>query len=59
MNRLVSAATIKTEVPSEPRHMPLAARAAMQHDGRVPSAVRRVTEDHAAVPSASAFQSAL
>lgn len=59
MSRLVSAATVETGLPSGTRRVPLAARAAKQHDGHVPPVVLRVTEEHDEVPSASAFQSAL
>ncbi|CAM5603642.1 hypothetical protein SXANM310S_01766 [Streptomyces xanthochromogenes] len=41
------------------RRRGLAARAAAQHAGRTPDALRRVTLTLDTVPSASAFQSAL
>ncbi len=59
MNTLISAAARSTATPGATRHVPLAARAAAQHAGRVPATLDRVTAAAANVPSASAFQSAL
>ncbi|WP_167153432.1 MULTISPECIES: hypothetical protein [Streptomyces] len=59
MNTLISAAARSTATPTSTRRVPLAARAAAQHAGRVPTALDRVTTAAANVPSASAFQSAL
>ncbi|MFF3981758.1 hypothetical protein ACWGNF_34410 [Streptomyces sp. NPDC055808] len=64
--KLVSAAALPA-VETQPvlaavpagRRRGLAARAAAQHAGRAPAALRRVTLTVDTVPSASAFQSAL
>jgi hypothetical protein len=56
---LVSAAARRTTAPHATRRIPLAARAAAQHAGRIPATLDRVTTAAATVPSASAFQSAL
>ncbi|MEU6048929.1 hypothetical protein ABZ829_00640 [Streptomyces xanthochromogenes] len=56
---LVSAAACSTAVPQTARRIPLAARAAAQHAGRIPTALDRVTAAADTVPSASAFQSSL
>ncbi|MCT9092818.1 hypothetical protein N4G70_28690 [Streptomyces sp. ASQP_92] len=55
---LVSAAARSAAAPQS-RRIPLAARAAAQHAGRIPAALDRVTTAAENVPSASAFQSAL
>ncbi|GAA4109656.1 MULTISPECIES: hypothetical protein [Streptomyces] len=59
MNTLISAAARSTATSGTARRVPLVARAAAQHAGRVPAALDRVTAAAANVPSASAFQSAL
>ncbi|MFG3285181.1 hypothetical protein [Streptomyces sp. NPDC048111] len=60
MNTLISAATRDAAAtPRTARRVPLAARAAAQHAGRIPATLDRVTTAAANVPSASAFQSAL
>ncbi|MFE9534048.1 hypothetical protein [Streptomyces sp. NPDC006691] len=59
MNTLISAAARSTATPGPARRVPLVARAAAQHAGRVPAALDRVTAAATNVPSASAFQSAL
>ncbi|MFJ2399876.1 hypothetical protein ACIOUE_01130 [Streptomyces xanthochromogenes] len=56
---LVSAAARSTAAPKTTRRIPLAARAAAQHAGRIPAALDRVTTAADNVPSASAFQSSL
>lgn len=57
---LVSAAARATAiVPAETTRRPLTARAAAQHNGHGPTVLDRVTAASDAVPSASAFQSAL
>ncbi|MFF3158490.1 hypothetical protein [Streptomyces sp. NPDC057910] len=56
--QLVSAAAQPAVAP-QTRRIPLAARAAAQHAGRVPAALGRVTAAADNVPSASAFQSSL
>lgn len=56
---IVSAAARPTAAPQASRRIPLAARAAAQHAGRIPQALDRITTAADNVPSASAFQSAL
>jgi hypothetical protein len=56
---LVSAAARSTTTPQTTRRIPLAARAAAQHAGRIPDTLDRITTAADTVPSASAFQSAL
>ncbi|MFD7016167.1 hypothetical protein [Streptomyces sp. NPDC059928] len=56
---LVSAAARPAAAPQNTRRLPLTARAAAQHAGRIPDALDRITTAAANVPSASAFQSAL
>uniref|UniRef100_A0AAU2V9T5 FXSXX-COOH protein n=1 Tax=Streptomyces sp. NBC_00003 TaxID=2903608 RepID=A0AAU2V9T5_9ACTN len=59
MNTLISAAARRTATPGTARRVPLTARAAAQHAGRVPATLDRITTTAGNVPSASAFQSAL
>ncbi|WP_328313060.1 hypothetical protein OG432_24275 [Streptomyces sp. NBC_00442] len=59
MTTLVSAAARPAAAPQATRRIPLAARAAAQHAGRIPANLDRVTTAADTVPSASAFQSSL
>lgn len=56
---LVDAQPVVAALPVGHRRRGLVARAAAQHAGRTPEALRRVTLTADTVPSASAFQSAL